>query len=169
MEVGTLQSQTWENHSPSSVPLQNMLTHPHPCLIHPSSTCSTADGGVDLNSTLRRHTDLETNLIAGAMQQKLIFTEQDPLLPFLADYASGPFWNFCPKTSLKSKCPLVLVWCGVNMGVNQGAWTQSYKEGSLTHIRSAAAPRLIKQQHPNLHVCTSSEKQGLKLVGYKNA
>ena len=90
MEMGTQQSQTWENPSPSPVPLQNVLIHPCQCVIHPSSTCSPPDDGGELNTAVRRHIGLETNLIAGAMQQKLIFTLRDPLPLVLAGYAPGP-------------------------------------------------------------------------------
>lgn len=91
MEMGTQQSQTWENPSPSPVPLQNVVIHPCRCAIHPSSTCRPPDDGGELSSTVRRLICLEQNLIAGATQQKLIFTLQEPLLLVLADYAPGPF------------------------------------------------------------------------------
>lgn len=103
MEVGTQQSQTWENPSPSPVPLQNV------------SMCNSSFFHLLSPRWWRgaeRHICLETNLIAGAVQHKLIFTLQDSLSLVLADYAPGLLQNLCPKPSPRSDCPLVLVWCG---------------------------------------------------------
>lgn len=122
-EMGNQQSQTWENPSPSPVPLQNVLIQLCQRVVHPSN-CSPPDDGGELNSIVRRHIYPETNLVAGAMQQKLISTLQDPLLLVLAHYAPGPLRVPCLKTSLRSDCPCVM-WG--QTGMNQRAQTHSHK------------------------------------------
>jgi len=107
MKMRSQQSQAWENPSPSPVPLQNVLIHPCQRGAHPSS-CSPTDDGEELNSTVRRHISLKTNPIAGAMQQKLILTPQDPISLVLADYASSPPRDLWLKTPPRSDCPCMM-------------------------------------------------------------